>query len=336
MRRTALLFAVLLAPGAWLAAQPLETGENNVTVDIHEWDVPWANTRPRDPYVAPDGLVWFVGQTGHYVASLDPDSGEFRRLELEQGTGPHNLIVDDDGMIWYAGNRAAHIGKMDPKDGSIQKFPMPDPAAKDPHTLVFNSEGDIWFTLQQSNMVGFLDTDSGAVKLVSVPTPKARPYGIKVDSTDQPWIVLLGTNKLATVDPATMVLSEIELPRVDEARPRRLEIDSADDIWYVDYVGGRLGHYDPDSGAFREWVVPSGEKFQPYGTAMDDQDRVWFVESGANPNRFVGFNPETESFFSITAIPSGGGTVRHMYYDPRTKAIWFGTDTHTIGRVIVP
>ncbi len=40
------------------------------TVEIQEWLVPWPNTRPRDPYVGPDGLVWFVGQKADYVASF--------------------------------------------------------------------------------------------------------------------------------------------------------------------------------------------------------------------------------------------------------------------------
>jgi virginiamycin B lyase len=56
------------------------------------------------------------------------------------------------------------------------------------------------------------------------------------------------------------------------------------------------------------------------------------VESGLRPNRFVAFDPATESFLAATDIPSGAGTVRHMVFDPRTRAIWFGTDAGTIGR----
>lgn len=328
-----LLPTLLLAGPA--GAQPL-TASDNVAIDIREWKVPWPDTRPRDPYVGPDGLVWFVGQTGDYAASLNPDTGEFNRCDLEEGAGPHNLIVGGDGIIWYAGNRAAHIGRLDPQDCSITKYPMPDPAARDPHTLVFNSRGDIWFTVQWGNMVGHLDTGTGEVRLVAVPTPKARPYGIKVDSDDRPWIVLLGTNKLATVDPETFELTEIETPRPETSRPRRLEIDSQNRVWYVDYLGGRLGQYDPATGRFVEWITPSGEKYQPYGMAMDDHERLWYVETGANPNFFVGFDPVTRKFFSMTPVPSGGGTVRHMYFDPERRAIWFGADTNTIGRAVVP
>jgi virginiamycin B lyase len=69
--------------------------------------------------------------------------------------------------------------------------------------------------------------------------------------------------------------------------------------------------------------------------ASDDQDRIWLVETGRQPNRLVGFDPKTEKFFGITAIPGGGGTVRHMMFDGRSGQIWFGTDNNTIGRAEV-
>jgi len=60
------------------------------------------------------------------------------------------------------------------------------------------------------------------------------------------------------------------------------------------------------------------------------------VETGPQPNRFVGFDPGTKTFLAPVAIPSGGGSVRHMHFDRATNAIWFGTDTNTIGRALLP
>ncbi|MCZ6561013.1 MAG: lyase, partial [Gammaproteobacteria bacterium] len=117
--------------------------------DIKEWLVPWEGTVPRDPYVDSEGRVWFCGQRGNYIAYLVPETGEFKRYEVETGTHPHNLIVDQEGFVWYSCNRNAHIGKLNPVNGKIKKFPMPGADARDPHTLVFTSESDIWFTLQQ-------------------------------------------------------------------------------------------------------------------------------------------------------------------------------------------
>jgi len=328
MKKLVVVFVVSLA---WSAGfSPLSANE----IEIQEWTVPWENSRPRDPFVDSEGRVWFVGQRSHYVAYLDVDTGEFTKFDLPPGTGPHNLIVDKDGDVWYAGNRAAHIGRLDPGTGEIAKYPMPDPDAKDPHTLVFDGNGDIWFTVQGGNFIGKRTTATGKIQLVSVPTEGARPYGIVIDSTNRPWIAELGTNKIATVDPQTMELKEYTLP-YDDARPRRLQVTSDDQVWYVDYARGSLGNLDPTTGEVEEWISPAGSGSKPYGMVVDALDRLWFVETAPDPNQFVGFDPKTLEFFSITKIPSGGGTIRHMMYNRPTGEVWFGTDANTIGRAKV-
>ncbi len=323
----ATLIAAVLALGAAAArAQPL---------DIDEWLVPWPDTRPRDPYLGPQGRVWFCGQVGNYLAYLEPGSGRFQRFNLGPGTHPHNLIVAPGGEVWYAGNQDAHIGRFDPLERKILKVAMPHTRAGDPHTLAFTASGDIWFTVQWGNFIGRLYTDTARVRLLEVPTPRARPYGIKVDRRQRPWVVLLGTNKLATVDPDRLTLSEIEIPH-PRARPRRLEVDAAGNVWFVDYARGYLGRYDPGSGGFEEWLLPGGENSRPYGTALDRDGRIWIAETGAVPNHLVGFDPRTRTFLSRTPVPNGGGSIRHMYYDPARHEVWYGADTNHIGRVRLP
>lgn len=313
------------------AAQPKD---DVAQATIDEWTVPYPDSRPRDPYVAPDGRVWFVGQTGDYVAWFDPDTEAFGRWPLGAGTGPHNLIVADDGKVWYAGNRDRHIGRVDPASGDIERIDMPDRRARDPHTMVFDADGDIWFTLQGANMVGFLDVASREVKLADVASPRARPYGIVLDDDGRPWLNLLGTNRLATVEPGSMTITEIETPRAD-ARTRRIAWSDGR-VWYADWAGGRLGAYDPSADAFEEWLLPGGEGSRPYAMAADGEGRIWVFETGADPNRLVGFDPATESFFSTIDVPSGGGTVRHATYHAASDSIWFGTDANTLGRARLP
>ena len=326
------LVAALFTSGAVAAVSPPLPA--NAQVAVKEWPVPYPNSRPRDPYVDGHQRVWFVGQVGNYIAYLEPESGKFRRYALEDGALPHNLIVDAKGMVWYAGNGNGHIGRLDPASGKITRYPMPNPAAGDPHTLVFDQKGDIWFTVQSGNFVGRLGTGTGKVELIEVPTPNARPYGIMVDSKGRPWFNEFGSDKLATVDPATLKIREYSLPN-ERARGRRIGITSDDKIWYVDYSRGYLTRFDPGSGKFKEWSLPGGQGSLPYAMAVDDKDRLWLVETGSQPNRLVGFDPATEKFFGLTAIPSGGGTVRHMVFDKRTGQIWFGTDAGTIGRAQV-
>lgn len=301
-------------------------------LSIEEWHVPFERGRPRDPYVAPDQSVWLVGQENHYLARFDPETKTFTKRDLGDGAGPHNLIVGSDGIVWYAGNKRGYIGRYDPVTDKIEKIPMPDSDAADPHTLVFDQAGHfIWFTVQWGNFIGRLDTRSREVKLVKVLTSGARPYGIIVGPMGKVWVALLGTNKLASVDPGSLKLTEYVLPD-SHSSPRRIAATKAGEIYYVDFSEGRLGHLDPRTGEVREWPAPSGDGAGPYAMTIDEADRVWYVESGVRPNVLVGFDTKTGKYVSQIPIPSGGGSVRHMMYHEPTKSIWFGSDAGTLGR----
>ncbi len=301
-------------------------------VQIREWQVPYEDSRPRDPFAQSADSVWFVGQRGHYLARLDVKSGNFEKVDLPDDAGPHNLIVGSDGIVWYAGNLKGYIGRYDPESGEFLSIPMPDKAARDPHTLIFDEgERHIWFTVQGGNFVGRLTVADQTITLIPVPTERARPYGIRIAPDGTIWVALFGTNKLAEIDAETLTLKEHVLTDKD-SRPRRLEITDNGDIYYADYSRGYLGHYVPESGKLTEYALPNADASQPYGTALDDKGRVWLVETGITPNRLVGFDPAQKTFISSTVIPSGAGTVRHMYYLENDRSLWFGTDANTIGR----
>jgi virginiamycin B lyase len=245
----------LLLIGLGVPASATAAGTVN-PVEIEEWAVPYEDSRPRDPDVAKDGAVWFVGQRGDYLARFDPATGDFARHDLEEDEGPHNLIVGDDGAVWYAGNRKGNIGRFDPDTGEIERIVMPDPAARDPHTLVFDhDQSHIWFTVQGGNFVGRLTVADGTVDLIPVPTAGARPYGIVVAPDGTPWIALFGTNKLASVDPATLTLTEHALPDPG-ARPRRLEVTGDGVLYYTDYARGFLGRFDAGPAPCRNGPCP--------------------------------------------------------------------------------
>lgn len=277
-----------------------------------EWQVPTLGQRSRDPVEAPDGAIWWVGQSGNIMGRIDPDTGEMKEYALPEGAMPHSVNLDEAGNAWYMGNRNGTIGKLDPATGEITVYPMPDPAARDPHTGVFDEDGILWFTLQQSNMIGRLDPETGDIKLVTAPTARSRPYGIKVAADGALWVACNGSNCLIEVNPETMALTEHKLP-LPGTTVRRLDIASDGMIWYGNASLGRLGRFNPDTGEAKEWPSPSGPGSHPYGLAIID-DIVWYNESGVRPDPLVRFDPKTETFQSWP-IPTGNiyaGIVRHM------------------------
>src|SRR4029434_2662002 len=99
---------------------------------------------------------------------------------------------------------------------------MPNPKARDPHTIAFLNDGRIFFTVQAGHFWGGRDSKAahGAVKLLEHPNPNSRPYGVRLDSKGTPYYDLFNSNKIASIDPKTLVITEYALAAPD-ARPRR-------------------------------------------------------------------------------------------------------------------
>jgi virginiamycin B lyase len=302
--------------------------------ELKTWQTPWDKTRPRDPYADQQGRVWFVGQVGNYVAHLDPKTGEFKKYTIDPGTNPHNLVVDKKGMVWFTGNANGRILKLDPATEKITTYMMPDSAIRDPHTMTFDRNGDAWFTAQQGGVVGKLTQADGKIKLWRM-DKGSRPYGIWMDSKDQPWFDLFGTNKIGTIDPKSGEFKAHVLPS-DRSRPRRIAITSDDVIWYGDYTRGYLGRLNPKTGAVEEFALPSGGASLPYAMTVDDRGRIWIAETGVQPNKLVAFDPAKKAFTETVVIAADApNTIRHMTFDKSTRQIWFGGDANMIGRVLV-
>jgi virginiamycin B lyase len=311
-----LLLGVLVLSAAPRYRTPVRSGNvEELKVTIREWAVPTKGARPHDPAVGADGALWFTEQMTNKLGRLDPSTGQFKEYPLAEGknSGPHGLVADRDGNIWFTANFGGYIGKLDPRTGKVTEYKMPTEKADDPHTAVFDARGILWFTVQGGNMVGKLDPKSGKIDLKEVPTESALPYGIQINSKGVPVFCELGTNKMASIDPATMKITEYPLPEF--VRPRRLAIAADDTVYFTDFKSGHLGRLNTATGAVKMYESPGGPESNPYGIAITPDGMVWYSESGVKPNTIVRFDPKTETFARAN-IPSGGGVVRNMAATP--------------------
>ena len=316
---------ILLTVGIGLAGPSPVVAQTAQNVDLKEWPVERGG-RSRDPYVAPDGKVWFVGQQGNYVANLDPASGAVKYYELEAGTNPHTLIVNDDGMVWYAGNRNGRIGRLDPATGEIKVIMTGE--ARDPHTMHFDGKGNIWFSSQGASRIGRLNMATGKVDIVNPLNRNANPYGLDLAADGRLYVSLFATNMIASVDPTTLEVKTFAT--AEGGRIRRNAVTPDGMVWYVDYSRGYVGRLDPVTGKTEEWLSPGGAQSRPYAIIADDQGRLWVSETGP-VKQLVGFDPRTERFFAVVPVSN---SIRNMMFDSRTGTMWFGTDSNSIGRIV--
>lgn len=284
------------------------------------------------------GRVWFVGQTGNYIAYLDPKSGEFKRYEIEAGTNPHNIVVDERGGVWFTGNRNNRIVQLDPASGELKTYMLPDSTVRDPHTMIWDKNGIAWFSAQQSQRIGRFERKTGEFKFWRPPGEgRTNPYGVVLTPDGQPYFNLWATNKIATIDPKTLEYKEFTHPD-SRMRARRIAIASDGKLWFGDYRGF-LNSLDPKTGKFEEFPMPSGASSQPYAHAQDDKDRIWIAETGVQPNRLVAFDTKSNTWVANIPVASNGAernTIRHMTFNRATRELWFGTDAGTIGAIKVP
>ena len=308
------LSGIVIITAAWVSFLTASTSMANLTVQIQEWNVPTPNSRPHDPAIGSDGSLWYTGMRSNTIGRLDPKTGKIKEYPVSiPESGPHGLVADKEGNIWFTANYKGYIGKLNPSTGKVTEYPIPDPAARGPHTPVFDQKGILWFTVEEGNFVGRLDPRTGIIKLKPPLTANSVPYGIAVNSTGIPFFCEFGTNKLASVNPDTMEITEYLLP--EGTRPRRLAIASDDTIYYTDYARGHLGRFDPGKRQIKEWPSPGGPGSRPYGIAITPDGAVWYSESGLNPNTIVRFDPSAKTF-ATWPIPSGGGVVRNMVSTP--------------------
>lgn len=295
-------YPVKHVPGAVLLSGP-------ATVTIKEWSAPTLGSRPHDSHAAADGSIWWTGQYANKLGRLDPRTGQIREFDVPANSQPHGLVEDPQGQIWYTGIQKGVIGRLDPRTGQVREYPVSEPGTRGPHTPVLDPRtGHLFFTLQ-SGHVGRLNTANGEMSIAKTPSDNTYPYGIRLNSQGVPWYVDFRGNRVGTVDPRTMVITEFMLPHTD-ARPRRLTITPDDIIYYTDFARGMLGRFDPKTKQVKEWLSPGGPESEPYAITSIG-GIVWYSESAVRPNTMVRFDPRTEKFQTF-AIPSGGGVLRHF------------------------
>ena len=115
-----------------------------------------------------------------------------------------------DGVVHRQSQRAAgEAGSEDP-----EAHQLPDAGSRqvgDPHTMVLDKAGNAWFTAQgaaRGRAAGREERESGCGR--RGPEPAVRHRGGR---QQRPWYVLFGTNKIATIDPATMKERRSSCPR---------------------------------------------------------------------------------------------------------------------------
>ena len=161
------------------------------------------------------------------------------------------------------------------------------------HTLKFDRSGILWFTAQRANRIGRLDPKTGEIKLLTPPTSDSRPYGMAFNSKDTLFVVLFGTNKIASVDPKTLAIQRIPVAGPGVAPPAHH--DHQRRHYLVRRFFARLSRAPRCRDRQGDRVaVAERAQIQPYGMSTIN-DVIWYSESGSTPNTVVALIPRPKN-----------------------------------------
>jgi len=112
----------------------VEFGTNQVgrvdpgTLEIREYPLPNAASRPRRIAITSDDIVWYTDYSRGYLGRLDPATGKVTEWQSPSGpkSEPYGISAIHD-IIWYSESGATPntVVRFDPKTEKFQSWAIP-------------------------------------------------------------------------------------------------------------------------------------------------------------------------------------------------------------------
>src|SRR6266699_1085817 len=263
-----------------------------LNVQIREYEVPTARSRPHDPALAPDGSLWYTGQGANKLGRLDPKTGEFKEYPLKTpNSGPHGLVADKDGNIWFTAISGGYVGKLDPKTGKMILAKSPTPHAV-PYGIVVTQENVPFFCEFGTNKLASIEPNTMKIREYTLPAANARPRRIALAPDGTIYYTDYARGYLGHFDPASgKLLKEWTSPGGVDSEPYGIAATKDGEVWYSEsgVKPNTLVKFDPKSESFSTEPIPSGGGVVRNMVATPDR-RLYLACSGVNKVAVVELN----------------------------------------------
>ena len=299
----------------------------------------------HDLEVGPDGLVYAVNISKHYLVSLDPKTGEQLFYPFPVGSyGPHSIELGNDGNMWFTLCASGQMAKFDLKTKKFTICSSAEAPAKRgsyPHTLRINPkdpEGLIWYTDAGRNSCFSLHPKTLKVKeyhllradqAVAAGKGESRgitPYGIDFSPVDgSVWYSKLNGNRIGRIDP-TAPDGDIKEWNPPFRGPRRLHVAPDGIVWVPGFGSGVFGKFDPTTEEWTVYDLPDAENQIPYALNIDPKGYVWIC--GTHNDTLNRFDPKTEELVEFR-LPSRVTYTREIEFAP-DGSIWVCNSNYPI------
>ena len=221
----------------WFTALPTGIGRiDPATGKMEEFKVP---DRPGGKFPGPhtiivsrSGKIWFTQIMSGTISNFDPETREFRVIEVEEGTTPYGILEKEDDVFWFAVSRPGKIGMLNARTGEMQLYPVPTPNSVS-QRFRFDTSGRLWFGEYGGDKIGMFDPDTKRFTEYELPF-RSTPYSIHIDRQGFVWVGCFERDSLVRFDPRTGQMVEYPLPGVG-AIIRDIWPDDQGRMWFVQW-----------------------------------------------------------------------------------------------------
>ncbi|MGB0581737.1 MAG: virginiamycin B lyase family protein [Limisphaerales bacterium] len=294
----------------------------------------------HDLEVGPNGLIYVVNISKHYLGILDTKTGKQEMLRMPRGSwAPHSIEPDNEGHMWMTMCASGQMAKFDIGTKKITAYSSAEAPARRgsyPHTLRVNPkdpEGLIWYTDAGRNSVFSMHPKTKKVKeyhllsegqAIGAGKGESRgitPYGLDYSPVDgMIWYSKLNGNRIGRIDPSKPD-GDIKEWNPPFRGPRRLHVAPDGIVWVPGFGSGVLGKFDPKTEKWTTYALPDMENQIPYALNIDPKGFVWVCGTGNDTiNRF---DPKTEELVEIR-LPMRVSYTREIEFDEDGN-VWTST-----------
>jgi streptogramin lyase/cytochrome c5 len=254
-------------------------GIHDITID--KSGIVWVPEHSGAQPSVPKRLLGLNSKTEkwEHAIPLDPDNVARYPIKWAQ-----SLTLDSKGNVYVGWMMGGILSKYDRATKKVTVFPAPEHNAII-YGVVADRNDNIFVALWNLGHIGKFDTHNNQWTIYTPPTHPGHTRRMQVDAQNNVWWGIWSAGrrpaKLAKLDQATGVISEITIPR-QNAQPYDVSPDSDGNLWVVDGGGAAssLYRYDPRTQKFTLYPKPQAAADSPK-IQVTKEGAVWYSPRGS-------------------------------------------------------
>ena len=245
-------------------------------LNIREFVVPTAGSRPNGIALGPDGNIWFTETSGNRIGRITTN-GVITEFPIPVAdSGPLGIAAGPDGRLWFCASSSHQIGAIT-TDGAVTMYTiprLPTEPFKTPQCITRRGNS-MWYS-DLSYRISRITT-AGVVATQYVHEAGVNPFGLAVGADNNIWFAAYFTDTVSRLRVSDGVTTFYPLAPL--ASPALMTRGPDDAVWFTQ-VGagtnaiGKIGRITTN-GVLKEFEVGYTG---PYGICTGPDGAIWFTE----------------------------------------------------------